>query len=273
MKRKSDQVKGSWNFFIVPASILQKMDLTTHEKMTYIVIASHANRNGDNAFPSYRTIAFEGSMSRGQAMRCVTSLVEKKCIEKRPRFENGENTSNLYTLCDVVRSGDHQSPPLATDSNHPDDGPSLPLVTDGNHASPVGSPKHSPVTKPLDQHPLTTTDHGSVVALQNEISSLLGIQVPLNELTKWMQNYETHYIDRKVGMIAKGTYDVPLRALRSAIKKNWPDHPQVVKQGHEQNAKRETYQRAFPSVQPGKYDAFYEKYRKKQNNNSITKED
>jgi hypothetical protein len=71
--------------------------------MTYIVIRSHANVREESAFPSYSTIAKEGSMSRRHAMRCVESLVEKGLLRKEVRLDVSKhrkirNTSNLYHI-------------------------------------------------------------------------------------------------------------------------------------------------------------------------------
>jgi hypothetical protein len=116
--------------FVVPVDILNVPDLTTHEKMVYIVLRLFANPHKPEAFPSYETIARLGSMTRRHAINCVKSLVEKGVLRKEMRFDVTKdrkirNTSNLYTI---------QPPKVVNDIHHP---------------SEYSSPEHNQLTKPI----------------------------------------------------------------------------------------------------------------------------
>ncbi|MGF7036755.1 hypothetical protein J2T17_007830 [Paenibacillus mucilaginosus] len=89
--------------FVVPVEILEVPDLSIYEKMAYIVIRSHANVRDASAFPSYATIAKEGSMSRRKAIDAVAMLIEKGLLRKEIRLDVSKNrkirnTSNLYYI-------------------------------------------------------------------------------------------------------------------------------------------------------------------------------
>jgi len=84
-------IQDGLRVFVVPVEILERDDLTTHEKMVYIVLRSYASPHEPKAFPSYATIAQKGSMSRRQAIRCVESLVEKGIIRKEMRMTVTKN--------------------------------------------------------------------------------------------------------------------------------------------------------------------------------------
>lgn len=57
-------------------SLVWEMDLPTSEKMVLLVIADHADDQGENAWPSIATIARKASLSERQAQRLVKSLTK-----------------------------------------------------------------------------------------------------------------------------------------------------------------------------------------------------
>jgi hypothetical protein len=131
--------------FVVPVDILNVPDLTTHEKMVYIVLRSFANPHKPEAFPSYETIAKLGSMTRRHAINCVKSLVEKGLLKKEMRFDVTKdrkirNTSNLYKL---------QNPKVVNDIHHPSESDSPPLVNDIHQGSEYSSPEQNQLTKTI----------------------------------------------------------------------------------------------------------------------------
>lgn len=112
----SEFIQDDLKVFVVPVEILDRDDLTTHEKMVYITLRSYANPHEPQAFPSYATIAKKGSMSRRQAIRCVESLVQKGIIRKEIRMtvtkkREIKQTSNLYHIGRPYKKqgGDSQS--------------------------------------------------------------------------------------------------------------------------------------------------------------------
>lgn len=57
-------------------SLVWEMELPTSEKMVLLVIADHADDQGENAWPSMATIARKASLSERQAQRLVKSLTK-----------------------------------------------------------------------------------------------------------------------------------------------------------------------------------------------------
>lgn len=103
----------------------------------------------------------------------------------------------------------------------------------------------------------------AVVVLQDEVSLTLGITFPKHELERWMNSHGETYIREKIQIIKEQAPVSPLRALRAAIKDNWVINDLSHKKTHQnQNVGLVMQKRAFPSVQPGKYEAFYQLYEK-----------
>lgn len=75
-------------------------DLSAYAKLVRIYLARCAN--GDRqAFPSYNRIAKDCGISRDTAKRAVAELEEKGWIIKKIQIKNdGEHSSNIYSLCD-----------------------------------------------------------------------------------------------------------------------------------------------------------------------------
>jgi Helix-turn-helix domain len=57
--------------------VLEFSESTSYSRLVLIAIASHANREGKNAFPSLDTIALEARVSRREVVYCVQELEEK----------------------------------------------------------------------------------------------------------------------------------------------------------------------------------------------------
>jgi DNA-binding Lrp family transcriptional regulator len=78
------------------------LDLSIYEKMVYIVLCSHAKKDGP-AFPSVRTIAKEASCSRTKVFEALKTLEEQGIITRDHRiFEGRGQTSNLYEINDIT---------------------------------------------------------------------------------------------------------------------------------------------------------------------------
>ncbi len=263
-----DRVRTAWSFFTAPTSILETDGLTIHEKMTYIVIAAHADRHGQ-AFPSYDTIATEGSMTRRHAIRCVNTLIEKGYLIKKPNYDaKGDRTSNTYTLLDV---------PVVTPSHHPSDSQSPPLVTPSHHPSDSQSPELNHLTDPIEQNQLTHTEskaqapvcvdqeNEKIEKIKQKAKDAIGITVQNEEIKRWLTTHDETYVLDKIALIAhQGTTNAH-RSLREAIKRNWqwdttPTDKKTSTRASEQSSGASSVQRVVPAVQPGKYERFYQVY-------------
>lgn len=119
------QDDGQLRVFIVPTDIMDVPGLTIYEQMTYMVLRSYVNPTDPTAFPSYKTIAQRGRMSRSSAIRSVEGLVEKGLITKEVRLDVSKNrkiknTSNLYTIKTPRKKGSvSQTPPGGSSSQTP----------------------------------------------------------------------------------------------------------------------------------------------------------
>ncbi|MCY9771470.1 helix-turn-helix domain-containing protein, partial [Paenibacillus alvei] len=69
------QDDGQLRVFIVPVDILDVPDLTSSEKLVYIVLRSYSyvNPSDSSAFPDYETIARKASLSRKRVIDVVKS--------------------------------------------------------------------------------------------------------------------------------------------------------------------------------------------------------
>lgn len=103
MTKEYIQDDGQLRVFIVPVDILDVPDLTSSEKLVYIVLRSYVNPTDPTAFPAYKTIAAKASLSRRRVIDIIKSLEEKGLIRKEARFtvtkeRKIRDTSNIYTL-------------------------------------------------------------------------------------------------------------------------------------------------------------------------------
>ncbi|MBU5308421.1 helix-turn-helix domain-containing protein [Clostridioides mangenotii] len=87
------------NWFMVENELIDNLQLTTYEKMIYIVLVRHTNEDS-NCFPSMSTISKKAGCSVATVKRTVKSLEDKSLIKKVTRKVEGkkENNSNLYYI-------------------------------------------------------------------------------------------------------------------------------------------------------------------------------
>lgn len=90
--------------------VLEHSDAEGGERLVLISIANHADRTGDNAFPSYSTIAHESRMTRRNVITCVKALERSGEIEVRREKVMGRLPRNVYRL--VGMTGEKSSPLL-----------------------------------------------------------------------------------------------------------------------------------------------------------------
>lgn len=87
------------NWFMVENELIDNLQLTTYEKMIYIVLVRHSNEDS-SCFPSILTISKKAGCSVATVKRTIKSLEEKLLIKKVTRKVEGkkENNSNLYYI-------------------------------------------------------------------------------------------------------------------------------------------------------------------------------
>ena len=78
---------------------LLKSDLSTYERMVYVVLCSYASREGE-CFPSLETVASGSGCSVRQVQRALRGLEEKGIIRCLANFRPGDmrQTANVYTI-------------------------------------------------------------------------------------------------------------------------------------------------------------------------------
>ena len=111
-----EKLKDSYRMFVVPLQILEDENLTSQEKLIFVVLRSFANPHTNVVFPSRKTIAKLASVSVSSVKRSINKLVEKGYLIKEKRYEyNHENktarrTSNNLTFAMPVTEGGHSEP-------------------------------------------------------------------------------------------------------------------------------------------------------------------
>lgn len=144
----SEQLQDSLRVFVAPVEIFEVAEIDIYEKMVYLVIRSHCNARDNIAWPSYDTIAREGSMSRRKAIDAVRGLLEKglliknegsskphRSVTKNGRIRNDSNryelerpsvlmahgrlTSNKPNQNRTKKTSARHAPPLVHDMHHP----------------------------------------------------------------------------------------------------------------------------------------------------------
>jgi predicted transcriptional regulator len=78
-----------------------ELNLSVYEKMVYIVLCSHAKKDG-SCYPSMNTIAREASCSRTKVFEALKTLEERGIIIRSNQvYGNRGQTSNLYEILDI----------------------------------------------------------------------------------------------------------------------------------------------------------------------------
>ncbi|MCC0724465.1 conserved phage C-terminal domain-containing protein [Clostridioides sp. ZZV14-6044] len=110
MELLKDSRKRDW--FWIENSLIDNLELSTYEKMIYIVLVRHLD-DESTCFPRRSTIAKEAGCSEATVKRTINSLEEKKLIKRVFRKDEitGKNTSNLYYVASS-KIGVHTEPRL-----------------------------------------------------------------------------------------------------------------------------------------------------------------
>jgi predicted transcriptional regulator len=104
-------------------SAILDMDLSIYEKMVYVVLCSHAKKDGP-CFPSVKKIASEASCSRAKVFEALKRLEEIGVISRNSQiFEGRGQTSNLYEILDIGQADENKNPlpPSTPETGCPED--------------------------------------------------------------------------------------------------------------------------------------------------------
>ena len=116
VETKSDQRL----FTMVYHDFLTSKLLNYYEKMIFIMLKKHADSKTHEAYPSLATISKETGISKRKVQNCLDHMEELKVIKrKRRKTDNGDYTSNLYTLHDYAKLW--KDGVLPKDGSEPDD--------------------------------------------------------------------------------------------------------------------------------------------------------
>lgn len=81
--------------------VLEQSEAELGSRLVLLSIASHANREGKNAYPSLDTIARESLLSRREVIYCIQALEEKGELQVTRGI--GRGNPNVYVLPLVLR--------------------------------------------------------------------------------------------------------------------------------------------------------------------------
>lgn len=156
MRIRDEREKGWW---WAENEIIDRDDLTIYEKMAYIVLCRHADRES-RCYPSTKTVAIKMKCSHRQAKEVLKNLREKQLIGTRHRISaRGDKTSNEYTIYSAkVKGVVHQDHDLGKDLSDPS-APNAAGVVQNMHLNNTNIEQHSNIT---------TTDGVDVVVSEYE---------------------------------------------------------------------------------------------------------
>ena len=83
--------------FLAIANCIKIQNIKPTTKLVLLVLANYANEDNET-YPSKRHLAKMCNCDERTVLRCLQELIEKKIIIKKERFEDGRQTSNLYTI-------------------------------------------------------------------------------------------------------------------------------------------------------------------------------
>jgi predicted transcriptional regulator len=118
-----------------------EMDLSVYEKMVYIVLCSHAKKDGP-CFPSVNTIAREASCSRAKVFEALKRLEEIGAIARSSQiFEGRGQTSNLYEILDIEQANGDKNPipPSTPETGYPQSGQGESTAWTGESTTQMGA--------------------------------------------------------------------------------------------------------------------------------------
>lgn len=101
-RAKGKQKSTFHDFTMLHNEFIDNTALNAHEKLVFIAIKRHLNKDTLQAFPSLATISKHARISKRAVQRAIETLTDKGIIqvEHRKDKENNGNRSNEYTLYD-----------------------------------------------------------------------------------------------------------------------------------------------------------------------------
>lgn len=143
-------------FFIIDNELIDRYGaiIGVYGVAVYNVLAQYANKNGNQVFPSYNTIADKLGISRPKVISTIAVLVDAGLITKAKRVDKaGDMTSNEYTLSSL-KGGKSCLPPSKQDL--PPSKQGLPQVVNGINQ---GGKQRLPDQDPINKTQLDQDDH------------------------------------------------------------------------------------------------------------------
>lgn len=216
MEKQTPLIKTRYSFFTVPSNIWQVTypdgsPLKMVAKAVYVYLWSRASREA-KAFPSVPTIAKEITASTRAVQYAIRDLEALGLLEAEERFQDGRQTSNLYTL------------------NIPDDarrlvsGRGAPGAPGGCKGCTDGGAQGAGEQDPQELDP--SNNNSSVVVVEQYEKGTRLSDLSISTASKWIQAYGQENVTAKLRMltdlIAAGRrIKSPQAWLAKALKEDW----------------------------------------------------
>lgn len=93
---------------------------TSAERLVALVIADHVGDSTGECWPSVQRISERSGITPRQVQRIITRLEAYDVIERRPRFENNRQTTNVYVWRDLWITYPENTQKVALGGDTPD---------------------------------------------------------------------------------------------------------------------------------------------------------
>ena len=202
------------------------LDLSIYEKMVYIVLCSHAKKDG-SCYPSVKKIAAEASCSRTKVFEALKTLEDMGVIARNNQvFQGRGQTSNLYEILDITPRpqdglGDDGSiPPSATETGESVTRTAVSAVGMGASATGTGGVHHADAhIKVLEQDHINNTKEHIPPTPQNRDGEKYESEI---RITK---NHETEAKDRNRISTPNVSEEIPYTSILAAYNEILPELP------------------------------------------------
>jgi len=98
MSEKINVQREGWHYTMVENAVITDSGLTTIQKMVYVALSKFADHKSNGCWPSYSKLAEVASCSKRSAIEAVKELERRGYIRKKYRKEDGEQSSNMYSI-------------------------------------------------------------------------------------------------------------------------------------------------------------------------------
>jgi hypothetical protein len=92
------QDKREWHLTMIDNAVLYSTQLTTYEKIVYVILCAYSNVKTGECYPSLKTISELVDASKNTVRKALDGLQNKGLITVEKRKSGELNDSNLYTL-------------------------------------------------------------------------------------------------------------------------------------------------------------------------------